>query len=650
MYTYEVWIRSVQYHGKEPLTYTHTKTLLPGTVVRVSLRHTSTLGVVKRTAPAPKGVALKPIEEVIAGDDLAVPKELLRLIEWMNKYYPAGSGSIVQLILPANWPKKSPTTGVAYTSLFTPHQLPPLTQEQARALKILQGYTGTAILHGDTGTGKTRIYIELLKKAIAEGRSGLVLVPEIGLTPQLYTELKRVFHPDKINVIHSGLTPAERRTVWFSILQNTLPQIVIGPRSALFAPIKNLGCIIVDECHDSSYKQDNTPYYNALRVASHLSLLHDAVTVFGSATPNISDVYIAKQKEAPIIRLTNLARSPRDRIKVKTHIVSRQHKQEFTTSKYLSTTLIHEITQQLKKRQQSLLFLNRRGSARVVVCSNCGWRAVCPKCDLPVTLHEDSFTLRCHTCGYNQPAPTQCPDCSNVDILYLSPGTKGLEKELSRLFPGATIARFDSDNLTNERLDKQLDAIKSGYIDIIVGTQILVKGFDITNLSLVGIIDADATLSFPDFSTEEQTFQLITQAIGRVGRGHVNGTIVLQAFDSTNPLLHQALTKDWQTFYDTQLALRKAHNFPPFTFLLQLECRRKNRQSAQKAAASLRHILETFHSDITILGPTPSYREKQNGYYSWQLVIKSLSRSTLITIIEALPSGWKYNIDPSHLL
>lgn len=648
MYTYEVWIRGAQYQGKLPLTYTSTEHLLPGVIVRVSLRKRPMLGVVKRVAPAPKGVALKPIDEVLTTNDNALPKESLGLISWLNAYYPAGSGTITQLFLPQSWPRKPRPTKEILPPI--PHKTTPkLTKEQASAVKQLKDHKGTAILHGITGSGKTRVYIELIKHALNQGKSSLVLVPEIGLTPQLYNELVASIPDTSIHVLHSGMSVAQRRNVWLKVLYNQDPQIVVGPRSALFAPLKNIGCIIVDECHDDSYKQDNAPYYHALRVASQLSILHDAVSVFGSATPSVNDMYVAKQKNVPIIRLTKLAKKSIHK-KSKPLIINKKTSSEFTKSAFLSNKLIAAIKNQIEDNQQSLLFLNRRGSARVVMCSMCGWRALCPRCDLPMTFHEDMFQIRCHTCGYNQSAPTSCPECNNIDILFLGPGTKALEKNLKELFPSARVARFDSDNVAAERLDRQLDSITKGEVDIVIGTQILVKGFDIPKLGLVAVVDADANLGFPDFSTEEKMFQLINQAIGRVDRGHVPGNVIVQTIDPESRLLKQALTNDWEGFYQDQLEFRKAHNFPPFTYVLKLECRRKNRLSTQTSAAKLKDVITREFPDVTVLGPAPSFFEKQHGYYSWQLIVKSSLRSRLLQIIEALPSGWRHNIDPTHLL
>lgn len=648
MYTYEVWIRSPEYHGKKPLTYTSLAPLKVGSVVKVDLKNKSTIGLVRRGAKAPRGVAMKPISQAYTDGQLTVPPEHLRLISWLLQYYPAGSGSITQLFLPASWPKDPVLTGSESTPRNLP-KLPALTKQQSSAIKEIRKNPGSFLLHGETGSGKTRVYIEAIKDTLKQGRSALVLVPEIGLTPHLIKQLQTAFPADMLSLFHSGLTPVQRKAAWTHILSTNRPQIVVGPRSALFSPLHNIGIIVVDECHDDGYKQENAPYYHGLRVASRLAYLHNATLIFGSATPSITDVFIAAEKHVPILRMTDSAKTSTTN-RVDTKVVNRKDKLEFGTSPHISNTLLNEITTQLSKKQQSLLFLNRRGSARVIACNNCGWRALCPNCELPLTLHEDIFALQCHTCGYRTNVPTQCPECNNLDIIFYGPGTKAVEKEIQRIFPEAKVARFDGDNLTHERLDKHFDAVQQGTIDIIIGTQILIKGFDIPQLGLVGIIDADSSLSFPDFRTEEQSYQVISQASGRVGRGHVQGTVVVQTLTPDSPLLMSALNKDWESFYSQQLQTRKLHHFPPFTFLLKLECLRKRQESAASNAAKLKKHLSDTHPAVQVLGPAPAFRERQQQMYSWQLVIKSTRRSTLLEIIADLPSGWKYDIDPTHLL
>lgn len=650
MHTYEIWVGSRQYHGKTPLTYTSINKLKAGSIVKVSIRNRTSLGVVRREATAPKGVAMKPVSAVLFDGAHRLPAESLKLLNWLLQYYPSRSSSIAQLFLPPSWPPRNIEIPSKRTQPHQPTQLPELTPEQHKVLASVRSHKATSfLLHGDTGSGKTRIYIELIADSLAKNKSCLILVPEIGLTPHIQRQLAAVFNPDNIKVFHSGLSPMKRRSVWLEILTATTPLIVIGPRSAIFAPLSNIGLVVIDECHDEGYKQSNAPYYSGTRAASRLAQLHNATTIYGSATPSISDMFIAQQKKIPILRMTSLAKNPAI-ASTEAKIISKLDRTEFTRSRYISRTLLDAISSELSKSQQSLLFLNRRGSARVIACSNCGWQAICPNCDLPLTLHADNFTARCHTCGYSQGAPTSCQDCKSPDVTFYGPGTKALEEELTKFFPQAKIARFDADNTVSERLDKHLNQIESGSIDIIIGTQVLIKGFDIPQLGLVGIVDADTSLSFPDFSTEEKTFQLINQAAGRIGRGHTPGKVIIQTFRPDNPLILQALKRDWSGFYESQLRSRKTHNFPPYTFLLKLECARKNPGNAETSANLLKARLTTQYPNVSILGPAPSFQEKQKGLYNWQLVIKSNRRSVLIEIIESLPSGWKYDIDPLHLL
>lgn len=706
MYCYEIWVRSNKYHNKRPLTYTSAKRLLPGTVVKVDLRNSEILGIVHREAVPPKGVAMKPILSVQSENESQIlPNETLHLISWLLVYYPTGSGLVCQLILPSIWPKinllstspapinnflldlgktsakskpvlvnseASLSDGEVVIATKTAEKLimddrngsdeagilpksslakspPKLTVEQSRAIKQINNGSGSFLLHGDTGSGKTRLYLELILENLNNDKSCLILVPEIGLISHIFKQLSDYIDPNDIYIFHSNLTTKQHRQTWLKILSSSSAKVILGPRSALFLPLKSIGLIVVDECHDDGYNQTNSPVYSGLRVASKLAELHNSTLIFGSATPAISDYYIAQQKKIPIIRMKELAINI-NKNPVEIKIINKLDKTKFTISRTLSTSLINQITKNLKQNQQILLFLNRRGSAKVVACNNCGWRALCRNCDLSLTFHEDKFMLVCHTCGYNTKVPSSCPDCNKTDIIFTGPGTKSIETEIKKLFPQAIVSRFDSDNLTNERIDRKLNAINNGEIDIIIGTQVLVKGFDIPKLSLVGIIDADASLTFPDFSTEENTYQLLSQAIGRVGRGHTPGTVIIQSLQPKNNLLRQSVTKSWDSFYNSQLALRKQHNFPPFCFLVKLECSRKQRSSLIKSSREFKSTLLKAYPNITILGPAPSFQERHNNTYTWQLIVKSTRRSVLLKIIENLPSGWRYFLDPSHLL
>lgn len=647
MYCYEIWVSSPSYKGKSPLSYTYKQSLKPGTVVTVDLRGKTVYGIVNRQVTAPSNIAMKPIDAVPL-NGVVIPKENLQLIRWFIDYYAAGSGEVTSLFLPSRIAKPD----ISNTQILRGHkkakQQPNLTKEQKASLRAIREGSSTAILHGDTGTGKTRVYLELLKETINAGKSALVLVPEIGLVPSMYSQIYSEINDAPVLVYHSGLTLKQRAEGWHRI-QSNQACVVIGPRSALFTPINNLGLIVVDEFHDGGYAQNNTPKYSAIRVAAARSQLTNAKLVLGSATPSVAETYVAKQKNATITRMTNPA--TKSIVSTNTIIVDKKDRSEFARSQILSTTLLNAIDSQLQQNQQVLLFHNRRGSARVIACTECGWRATCPNCELPLTLHEDKYSLVCHTCGHNTKPPTSCPSCSNSDIIFSSPGTKGIEKELRRQIPDVEIARFDGDNVVNERLDKRFQDIENGSIKVIIGTQVLVKGFDFKKLGLVGIIDADTSLSFPDFSSEERSYQLLRQAIGRVGRGHVHGTVIIQTLYPDSTLHHQAANKNWANFYTQQLDSRKKHAFPPFRHLLKLECTRKQQKNVVAAAESFsRKLKQQFGNSLEILGPAPSTKEKTHGGFTWQIIIKSKQRSHLLTIINTLPSGWKHHIDPIHLL
>ncbi|MGH3056037.1 MAG: replication restart helicase PriA, partial [Gaiellaceae bacterium] len=345
--------------------------------------------------------------------------------------------------------------------------LPPLTSDQSNVLNEIKN-PGTYVLHGETGTGKTRVYIELAKRSLDRGESAIILTPEIGLTSQLERDFQHVFK-DRVVVIHSQLTDATRQRLWQRMLEQKEPVIVVGPRSALFSPLRKVGFIAVDEAHETAYKQDQSPYYHASRVASKLAEMHQAPVVLGSATPLVTDYFMAEAKHRPVLRMEQTARD-KDAAPVKISVVDLRDRSKFTKKSYISDELIKVVTEALSKKEQSLLFLNRRGTARVVFCDNYGWQATCPHCDLPLVYHGDTHSMRCHTCEYKAPSPISCPNCHNASVVFKSIGTKAIVDEVERLFPDAKIMRFDTDNKKGERIEQHYDAVKSGEVDIIIGT------------------------------------------------------------------------------------------------------------------------------------------------------------------------------------
>ena len=615
--------------------------------MKITLRAKPMLGIVRRSVLKPT-FAIKPITEVPPLPPL--PPELLDLMDWLYEYYPAPLGAIVRQFVPPNdvlSKLNSKTRHDELSEVMKTAESPELSQEQKHALDVIQG-PGTFLLHGVTGSGKSRVYIELTDRILASNRSALILTPEIGLTAQLTTAFKQRFGNDIVYVLHSQLSSAERRDIYYELLQRKEPVIVIGPRSALFSPLRNLGLVVLDEAHDGAYKNESAPHYQTARVAAKLTGLHQATLVLGSATPSVEDYYLAQAKGRPIVAMQQLAK--KGDAQVKLEVIDLRKHDLFNRSALLSDALIASIRSALQQNEQALIFLNRRGTANVVLCQNCGWQALCPNCDLTLAYHSDIHELRCHICGFTSPLPTSCPMCTHTEILFKSAGTKAIVDALMKLFPTARIKRFDTDLKKSERLENELDDLTSGGVDIIVGTQMISKGLDLPNLSVVGIVNADSGLLIPDYSAAERTYQLIRQVAGRIGRGHRAGSLIIQTYDPKNITLLAAIHREWQPFYEAELAERKTFHFPPFTHLLKLRVLRTNSASAEKAAAALADTIRLRHPAAIIEGPAPSFHPRDHGKYSWQLLIKHPVRSSLVEIISMLPSGWTYDIDPNNLL
>ena len=651
MYYYKVLVSSQRYRGSEPLTYSFDEVIKPGQLVEVPLQNKQTGGVVVEATGKPS-FKLKPITRTTI--DKPLPATSLELMDWLAKYYPAPQSYIAAQFIPSGLlqiPRKPKNTEIKAVDVSA---LPKLTGEQTEALNTINSTApgSTVLLHGDTGTGKTRLYLELAKQQISQGKDVLILTPEISLTPQLTREFEQTFQGQVI-LFHSNLTIAERRNAWTKVLYADQPIVAIGPRSALFIPFRSLGLVVVDESHEGAYKQDQTPHYDARRVASKLAQLHGCIAILGSATPNITDYYIAETKKAKIIRMTKLATSDEVSAPEITVVLARD-KNHFSRHGYLSNELLDGVQNALSNGEQSLIFLNRRGTARLVLCQSCGWQATCPNCDLPLTYHGDNHQMRCHTCGFKDRTPSSCPvkagGCGSTDIIFRSLGTKSLIDALERLFPKARLQRFDTDNLKADRFEQHYTSVSEGKVDILVGTQMLVKGLDLPKLSFVGVVSADSSLSFPDYTATERTYQLLTQVIGRIARGHRKGAAVIQTYQPESPAIIAAITKDWPSFYQSEIKERQQFMFPPFCYLLKLTISRKTVNGAQKAASELVDSLRQLRLPVKIIGPSPSFYEKTAGEYRWQAVIKAKNRASLVDIIKELPANCSYDIDPSNLL
>ncbi len=639
---YQVLVASQRFHGSEALTYSSDEKLARGQVVQIPMQRQKIIGIVESEVEKPT-FTTKSISFVW---DIVIPDSSLKLLEWIQNYYPAPFGMLVELFTPPAMAKKLPAAKLG-NKKHTPDVLPPLTTQQVETLgTIYKSQESSYLLHGQTGSGKTRVYLELIKNSFASGKSAILLTPEIGLTEPLIKQCQEQFG-DQALVTHSGLTPAARRKIWLQMLNTDKPLVIIGPRSALFMPLKNIGVILVDEAHDLAYKQEQAPYYLASRVAAQLAQIHKAKVIFGSATPSLVDYFIFSQKNLPILTMNQQAIKTDSPVAIK--IIDQTDRNNFSRSPYLATTLLQAVDTALSNGEQSLLFLNRRGSARVVLCENCGWQAICPHCDSSLTFHADSHKMRCHSCDFASLPPSICPDCTQSSLLYRSIGTKALETEIQRLFPGARIARFDRDTEKDERLHVMYDDLKSGKIDIIIGTQAIAKGFDLPNLSVVGIVNANSGLQIPDFTANERTFQLISQVSGRIGRGHRPGTLFVQSYQPDNNILKLALSKDYKGFSDSELAQRESFKFPPYYFLAKLTCLRTSSEAAQAACEKLYQDLSTTQG-IILEGPAPRFVEKVANKHGWHIIVKAKDRRILANIAKKLPSNVICNLDPSNLL
>lgn len=614
-------------------------------MVRISIGKRLANGVVMAVVKDKPSFTTKAIAEIITPQPLPTP--LVKLAGWLAEYYATHLATVLQTVLPSGLHKKRREATKTAPYPIRKRTNIVLNDDQRRALLLIQNNPArTFLLHGVTGSGKTQVYIEAVKHTTRAGKSAIVLVPEIALTPQLVAEFSN--HFQNLIVTHSSMTEAQRHHLWLRALQNTdQPMVVIGPRSALFMPLSTIGLIIIDECHEQTYKQEQSPRYSALRAASMLAQLHGAKLILGSATPSVADYYLAQTTKSPILRLPKPAAQLQP---VAIEVIDLKIQPNFSKHRFLSNKLLSAIQDALAQKYQILLFHNRRGSAPTTLCEHCGWVAHCPTCFLPLTLHADHHQLRCHLCGFYTKVPPNCPECHEPTIIFKGIGTKLIEDEVKRLFPKAVVARFDADTTEAEAVHNRYQELYDGSIDIMIGTQMLAKGLDIPRLALVGVVQADSGLVLPDYQADERVFQLLYQVIGRAGRGKYPGTVVIQTYQPEHPVVTTALQRDYKTFYQTEIRRREQNHFPPFRYLLKLVCSYKTETGAIQASQKMASELRAQYPQLEILGPTPCFHERLGGNYRWQLVIKAKQRHALVAIAQKMPQNWQADLDPASLL
>jgi len=642
---YEVAPTKIIRANANVFTYSSETPLRHGSFVMVPIGKQTLLGVVIKEVVKPSYVT-KDIAETLNIPTL--PAALVKTAEWMSEYYHTHLATVLQTILPRGLTKNRRLKQINHITHERDRTHFLLNRNQQKALDTLARMgSGTALLHGVTGSGKTTVYIEYAKQMLAQDKSVIVLVPEIALTSQLVAEFQHHF-PD-IVLTHSKQTEAERHIAWLAVANATIPQVIIGPRSALFLPLKSVGAIIIDESHEPSYKQDQSPRYSALRVAGVLAKLHGGAAIQGSATPLISEYFLAKENGRPIIELPERARP--DAIPPEVTLIDMTKRSSFVRHRFLSDELLTHVQASLEAGEQVLIFHNRRGSASTTLCENCGWSATCPRCFIPLTLHGDAHELRCHICAHTEKVPTSCPVCHETDIIHKGIGTKLIESEIRRLFPNKKIMRFDGDSSSADSIENQYQSLYNGDAEVIIGTQVVAKGLDLPNLGTVGVIQADAGLALPDFSSSERTFQLLAQVIGRVGRSSRPTSVVIQSYQPTNSAVQFGITQDYEAFYKETLATRRLSNFPPFTYLLKLTCTYKTEAAAIRNSKALAAQIRAGYPDVSVLGPTPAFYERQRDAYRWQITVKSPKRARLLSVINDIPAQyWQYDIDPASLL
>lgn len=642
MYYYLVCPIGVIGGREELLTYHFESELQPGMLVKIPFGRQMKQGLVIQSTPKPQ-FATKAISTVT---DELVPTELLKLSLWISQYYGVRLPIVLQTVLPKGLDKKRRATTAEKKIITRPTNTQPLTSEQAMAIQTITELNNvTYLLHGVTGSGKTRVYQELAKKQLALKKSVLVLVPEIALTPQLAAEFEHL--QKNVLVLHSALTEAQRHLNWQTLKNSTEPWVVVGPRSALFAPLAQIGLIIVDECHEPSYQQDSQPKYSALRVARKLAELHcDAKLILGSATPLVSDYFMATKTKTPIVRLAR----PVVQRSLEVEVVDMREREQFGSHSLFSKKLLESMNNSLAQNQQILLFHNRRGTARMSLCSNCGWVAECRNCHIPLRLHHDTSELRCHVCGLKGQLPQVCPTCKNPAIDFKGFGSKRIEAEIRKLYPEVVTARFDSDTPLSEQLHNRYQNLYDGKIQIIIGTQGIAKGLDLPHLTTVGIVQADSELFIPDYSSTERSFQLTTQVIGRAGRTGEKSQVIIQTLNPDHPALIYARQQDYESFYNHELDERQAEHMPPHTFLLHLTTGYASAKNAESAAEKLKQQIKQKYPDVHVRGPSPAFHEHRGKLFYWQLVVSSSQRSQLVTIAKNLPQRWQFTLDPINLL
>ena len=486
---------------------------------------------------------------------------------------------------------------------------------------IMNSKSKKFLIHGVTGSGKTEIYMKLVSYMLKENKQSIILIPEISLTPQMVERFKGRFGRD-IAVFNSRLSDGERFDEWMRVKLGNV-KIAIGARSAIFLPFEDLGLIVIDEEHESSYKSDSDPKYDTREIAYMKCKLENCKLVLGSATPSIESYYRASINELELITINERADGA---AMPKVEIVDMREELMNNNRSIFSKSLHEGITESLRKNEQVILFLNRRGFSTFVSCRKCGYVFKCKKCDISLTYHSSSDYLTCHYCGEKEKISKVCPSCGSSYVKYFGVGTEKIEQEINRIFPGARTLRMDFDTTRKKNSYEYIyNTFKNQQADILIGTQMVAKGLDFKNVTLVGVIAADLSLNLPDFRAFERTFQLLTQVSGRAGRGSKEGKVVIQTYSADNSTIQYAANNDYDSFYKDEIMMRRAMDYPPFTNILSITMSSENENLLIKSIQSVGQVLKykiRNNDKITLLGPCPCGISKIKNFYRWQIIIK----------------------------
>ncbi len=605
------------------------------------------VGYVLGFVESPEVKEVKNISSVIDETPI-LDRHMLELTKWMADYYYTSWGEAIETAMPG--PLKKGKTKIVPRHPLTEEVYEPTKKfkpsiQQEGALKpilksISERKSDVYLLHGITGSGKTEVYLQSIEVALRLGLSAIVLVPEISLTPQAIERFKSRYG-GLVAVLHSRLLESERFMEW-KRLKEGAAKIVIGARSAIFAPVKELGLIVIDEEHETSYKQEVAPRYNARDVAIIRAKLSNATVILGSATPSVESYYDAISKRYKLLKLTErIEKRQLPKVEV---IDMRQETIDTKEVKILSRTLENAVAEVLKRGGQVMLFLNRRGFSTFINCKRCGYAVQCKYCNVSLTYHFDTKRLSCHYCNYQASPPNICPKCKSEDIRYFGIGTQKVESEVARLFPQANIGRMDTDATAKRGSHKSiLSDFRKGKIDILVGTQMIAKGHDFPKVMLVGVVSADTALNLPDFRASERSFNLLTQVAGRAGRGADPGRVIIQTYNPSHYAIKKSITHDYEGFFEEEIGFRRELRYPPFIHMVEINLRGRNEERVIKISNDLAAILkviskrelhETNNEPIEIVGPAAAFISKMRGQFRWNMLLKGKEPKEICKLID----------------